>query len=52
MLCAEGGQDIYRLLSRDPASDPLSAFELAILTRLVQELAADRTQLSIQTILG
>jgi len=42
VLCAEGGQDIYRLLGRDPEEEPLSALEFAVFIEAVLEIARAR----------
>ena len=41
-MCVDGRQDVYRLLGRDPETNPLSALEFAVFARLVEEIAIDR----------
>ena len=37
-VCRYGGQDLYRILGRDPVHDPLSALEFRIFGACVEEL--------------
>jgi hypothetical protein len=43
-ICRMGNQDVYRLLGRDPMTEPLTELELAVFGAVLQELWEDEIQ--------